>query len=143
VVAPGTSGTIGTLTAGATTMISTTTFKFDLNSDAGSADKLMVNGALVLGNATFSGTDLGSTILQAGTVFDVAQYTSLTGTFANLANGAAVNIGANEFTINYGTTPDEITLTDVAAVPEPRTWVMMLGGLVVLVAGWRRQRYLV
>jgi autotransporter-associated beta strand protein len=140
-LAPGktTSGSLGTLSTGAVTMIPTATLTYVLNSNAPStSDLLAVTGNLTLGGATLSASDAGSTVLANGTTIELASYTgTLSGTFSGLADTSRFTIGANTYQINYGTlTSDEITL-EAIAVPEPSTYTLLwLGGLGLL--AWSR-----
>jgi len=132
-LAPGTTTSVGTLTAGATTLNSASALDFTLNSNTQTASNLTVNGLLTLGSSALNVTDLGSTVLAMGTTFDLANYTSLSGTFAGYANDSDLTIGVNTFEIQYGA--NEISLM---AVPEPATWAMLIGGLGALVFVVRR-----
>ncbi len=139
-LAPGTMGTIGMLSTGAVTIKADGVLSIDLNSSLNHADLLNVTGLLTLNSgAELQLTDLGSATLSSGTVFDIASYTTLSGTFAGLANGSDITVGSNIFQINYGTTPNEITLTDIAAVPEPSTWALLFSGCALLVVLQRRR----
>ncbi len=142
-LAPGTggAGTTGTLATG-TTDITSANLTFALNSTTSASDLLAVSGNLTLGGANLLASDLGSTALSPGTVFTVASYTgTLSGTFAGLVNGSNIVIGVNTYQINYGSLSNsDITLDTVNAVPEPSTWAMLIGGLVVLLIHVRLRR---
>ncbi|MFD0893914.1 autotransporter-associated beta strand repeat-containing protein [Luteolibacter ambystomatis] len=100
-LAPG-SG-IGTWAAKSATFVTGATFKAEINSTAVTADKLAAAGAVDLGGATLNLTDLGTGTLAGGTKLTLVDYTggSLTGTFAGLAEGSTVTLGANNFTLSY------------------------------------------
>ncbi len=103
---------IGTLAAQSAVFASGSTFEAEINSSTITADKLTTSGAVNLGNATLSLTDLGSAALTAGTKLTLIDYTggSLTGTFNGLAQNASVTLGSNSFTISY-TDASKVTLT--------------------------------
>jgi hypothetical protein len=140
-------GNVGTLTLSSSlTAELGATFSFDLDSDGyfdgnlGTSDQLLVAGALNLGSATLSLNDVGSTILTVGDYFTLISYSStLNGTFNGLDQGAVVSVGANQYTIDYGIGHvNQITLD---LIPEPSTWVLLLGGsgLLLVLRGFRRQ----
>ena len=133
----------GTLAPGATT--GATTGALTLNTTTG----LTLNGTLAIGITatgsslltTTGGLTLGinSILTVTGTsgaaLYDLANYTgTLTGTFATLTipTGYTVNYAGTDF----GGTSIELVAT---AVPEPSTWVMLLGGVGTL-AFVRRMR---
>ena len=99
-VAPGVGG-IGTLGTGSTTLGSTCTLAFEMNSTSLASDKLEVTGNLNLGGQ-LTVTDLGATLLPAGSKFVVASYTgTLAGFFANAPDNGTLVVGLNTFTIDY------------------------------------------
>lgn len=109
------------------------------------ADLLSITGGLSLGSnlGTLTLSDTGtSTPLTVGDVIVLATTsTGVTGALSGYANGSTVAYGANDYQINYGTLAgysNDLTL-EVTAVPEPSTWVMMVGGLALLVL-WRRRK---
>jgi hypothetical protein len=127
------SGTGTTLNVTAATSITTANLTFNLNSNSSTVDKLAANGGLTLSSATLVLNDLGSTVLTAGTTLTLASYSSLAGTFSNVANGGDITAGANTYMIDYTDGASAGTITAIVqAVPEPQTWALLLGGLSVL-----------
>lgn len=110
-LAPG-SG-IGTLTAAnGVTFEAGATLAAQINTTATTADKLVVNGNLTLGNATLSLSDLGAGSPANGTKFTIATYTgSVNGTFNGLAEGAQVTVKGVNYVIKYADGGNNITLT--------------------------------
>ncbi|MDF3058432.1 MAG: transporter, partial [Rariglobus sp.] len=135
-------GTLGTLTfSGSLTSASGATFSLKLNSDSSLSDAIVASG-LALNGATLSLTDLGSTTLSGPTTFTLFHSTSssVTGTFAGLAEGASIIVGANTYTISYAANGGtDITLT-ASAIPEPATCAAVIGALTLLGAASRRRR---
>ncbi len=129
-----TTGT-GTIT-GATTIASTAALDFQFSSSTDTANTLTFGALTLTSGALLNLNDIAPGTVTAGTVFDVANFSSLTGTFSNYANDSAVTIDGNTYEIQYG--PSDITLTDVASVPEPSTWAMLFGGLAALAFVMRR-----
>jgi hypothetical protein len=122
------SASVGTLRFASSLSVSDATWLVDLVEDAnGVSDLINVTGALTLNNISFSLTRDG--IYTPANTYTIAQYTSLTGTFNSLANGAIIS----GYQIEYGSTA--ITLT---AVPEPATLLSLLG--VGSAALWRMRR---
>jgi len=133
-----TTGT-GTI-SGAATLASGSALDFQLDSSTHTANTLTFGTLTFTGSSTtLNISDLGSATLTSGTTFDLANYSTLSGTFSGLSDGSDVTVGSNVFEIQYGTdVTDEITLKDVASVPEPSTWAMLIGGLGLLVFVVRR-----
>lgn len=137
---------IGTLNiTGNLTLLGTSQLMFDIaNSTPGTGyDRLVVSGTATLGG-TFSFNLLSTpsgTLLPTDTLTLVSAST-LTGTFAGIANGTRVfasNSTLSSFVINY--TPTAVTLSGFQVIPEPSTWVLMLGGASSLFASlWSRRR---
>ena len=126
-----TNGTIGTLNLASSLTINGT-YVADVSSTSNSADNLAVAGTLTLGGG--STLTLGGTVIPAtapgSTVYVLATYNSLVGTFTNFS-------APGGYAIDYGTRGPggEITLD---AIPEPGTW---LGGLLLCgVAGYAQRR---
>jgi hypothetical protein len=92
------------------------TYSCELNSDTGTIGRVAANG-VVLGTGQFSLNDVGSTALPSGSVFSVIANTSATpisGTFANLSDGATLTVGSNTFQASYsGGDGNDLTLTVV------------------------------
>ncbi len=147
VLSPG-SG-IGRLTTGDLSFRSDSVFDFQLDSDAGTADSVMVDGSVDIGNgATFVFGDLGSTLLAFGTSFvaiDNDGLDAIAGRFSNLADGAVFDAGLNWFRANYsGGSGNDLVFTTFnagttppppATVSEPSTVALVFAGL-----GWLASR---
>lgn len=127
--------TIGTLTfSSSLTAVSGATFSLKLNGTAGTFDLLTSSGVVTLGSSTLSFLEIGSGSWTGTTsAFSIVHGSSIVGTFAGLSNGAAITIGANVFTLNYGAS--DVTLT---AIPEPSTYAALVGVLVLGGAVLRR-----
>lgn len=143
-ISPGAS--VGTFTTTSTLSINAGgVYKFELNSDTSTADKIIAAGVSLNATSTINLSDLGSTVLTAGTSFTIIDNTSgsaITGTFSNLADAQQVVIGVNTFEADYegGIGSNDLTLTVV--VPEPTTIAMTLlgAGMLVGVQRFRRKR---
>lgn len=137
VISPGTSA--GTQTIQSALMLnSDATYKFELNSSTGMADKIVANGITING-ATFSFTDLGAESLAPGMMFviiDNASISPTAGTFSNLANNSTFTNNGNTYRVSYeGGSGNDLTVT---VVPEPATWgIVAWGSLVLFVLGRR------
>jgi autotransporter-associated beta strand protein len=143
ILAPG--AAIGSLSTGALTLNSGSSFAYEMNSAAGSS--VAADFLKVFGNLTLNGTvnlDLsnlaGSTAAFAvGTTLSLINYTgTLNGGFFyadhQLADHSVITAGHNTWQINYGatsgglnfasdvTTGNFVTLT---AVPEPGSWIVL------------------
>ncbi|WPJ96754.1 autotransporter-associated beta strand repeat-containing protein [Coraliomargarita algicola] len=86
-------------------------------------------------NLNFVGVATGLSINDTITI--VAAGTSLSGVFANLADGATVTSGDYEFQASYGS--DNLELTVLSVIPEPTTFAMLLGLAVGMFAVTRRR----
>jgi hypothetical protein len=101
-------------------------------------DRLVVSGRATLGGALavhlpsiFDGL--------AGARFTILGANEVVGQFAGLADGDFVSVDGGRFVIDYR--PDAVVLERfAAAVPEPQTYAMLLGGLALLGAMARRRR---
>jgi hypothetical protein len=93
------------------------TCQIELDSSAIDADGIVSNGVTIDQSAQFSLTDLGSSSLPIGTIIIVLSNTSvtpITGTFGNLADGAVLTVGSNNYQANYeGGDGNDLTLTVV------------------------------
>ena len=110
-LAPGLGGTaIGTLTTGSVTCNATSILSLDLNGTTPTNDRVTSTGTVAC-----AGTLTVASIANAavGKVYTIASGTSVTGTFAGLANGALSAQAGRLFRIAYTTS---VTLTDCAPV---------------------------
>jgi autotransporter-associated beta strand protein len=143
-LSPGAS--IGTLTSGALTMNGTSTFKVEINTATGQADKMVVNNGatateLGTGTATFDLTNLGPIAEGTFTLIDATGAGGLNGYFAGLApteNLASFTVGDAVYTLNYaGGTGNDLVLT-TSAVPEPASLSLLALGAAGLLKRRRR-----
>jgi len=78
--------------------------------------------------------------------FTLLSASSLSGSFANVANGGRLvtSDGLGSFQVNYGAgsifTANQVVLSGFAAVPEPSTWAPLLLGGAIVALGARRRR---
>lgn len=148
---PGTQGTAGLLTLnGATTFLAGATVAFDLGgtSSATGYDRLEVNGTLALGGNLSVGFINGFNSSVTGNMtFDLVGATSLSGSFANVVNGATLltSDGFGMFRVNYGSlsafSANSVVLSNFVAVPEPSTWALMLSGSAAVALSLRRRLF--
>lgn len=134
------------LSAGTVGGTGTLDFNANLGSESGSfwlvdlvggvnqaSDLIRVAGALSLGGSGLQISPSGD--FTPGQSFIIAQYGSLGGTFANLAEGALVQ---GQYTISYGSDSNRvITLT---AVPEPGAFLVLIPLAIVAYAAKRRRQ---
>jgi autotransporter-associated beta strand protein len=101
---------------GSLTFNSDATYNDSFSSVQGTADNVTANG-VTINSARLLLKDRQTTTLPAGTVFTLINNTAATpiaGTFANLADGATVTIGSNNFQVSYeGGDGNDLTLTVV------------------------------
>lgn len=160
-VSPGAS--IDSLDVGALTFNGGSSFDYEIDSAAGTADLLTSNlvatvstGDLSIaldGTATLNTDDLaGSSVSLAGTTFTLINYEGAYngGTFAGLPNGGyIIGLGLNDWQINYADTNPGINnpggtgmfVTITAAVPEASSFLAV--GVAAVVAGgvtWFRRK---
>ncbi len=131
--------TIGTLSFSSTlTGSSGSTFSLKLNSSSLTSDLFTVTGAATLDGATLALIDLGSATLTNGQSFTLLTASSVSGTFLNLTNGAAIRVGTTDYTLNY--LSNAVTLTAAtSSIPEPSTYALLAGlGILGLVVYRRR-----
>jgi len=106
-------------------------------------DALNVGGSVDLGGDTVLQLNfIGGFTAQAGQQFQLINAGGgLFGEFANVANGGRLltTDGTGSFIVHYGD-GQGLSLSDfnTAAVPEPGSWALMLGGAALL--AWRRRR---
>ncbi|WP_164975999.1 beta strand repeat-containing protein [Oleiharenicola lentus] len=99
---------------------------------------LVLSGSLAL---DFSG-GFQNSILGANTFTLLNSGATLTGSFANVANGQRLWTadGFGSFEVHYGAasifSPSSLVLANFEAVPEPTTWLLLALGLIPL---WRRR----
>ena len=144
-LAPGAS--IGTLTTGAVSLNTGSTFASEFDTTNMTADLLNVNGALALtGVVTLNLTDLGANVpLPNNSKFTLISYSGAWNNtvFSGFADDSTFTLGSNQWSINYndsapgsngGSFANNVTLT---VVPEPSSIVLFSFGLLTLV---RRRR---
>jgi autotransporter-associated beta strand protein len=99
---------------GSVTLLTNGIYKCGSNSDFSVAAEVSAGGVMIDG-AVFSLVDFGSTVLPAGTIYKVIDNTAatpITGTFANLPDGAILTVGSNTFNVSYeGGDGNDLTLT--------------------------------
>jgi fibronectin-binding autotransporter adhesin len=138
--AGGTAGAIGTLTTGALTLNNTSILSVDMTSGSGNADKVIVNGNVIL--ATNSVLQL---VIPNGTTFGAGETFTLidpsgtspafTGAFSNAPTGTDI-INGYAWMVSYaGGDGNDFVLT---AVPEPSTWAA--GALALAAVGYTQRR---
>ena len=137
---------VGTLTvAGDLTLKDSSMLLAQFNSDAPAVDGIIVNGNLNISNgAVLNVSDIGS---SASSIFDLpAPFITYSGTwnggtFLGMPDDSYFMSGGQAYFISYDGAGGEsiVTLTMVAAVPEPGVAVSLLGGLGLLL-GVRRRR---
>ena len=101
---------------GQLTLQSDASYRVTVNSDASAADKIAAKRVRI-GGAQIVFTDGGSGLLPLGTMFTVIDnrgQSSIVGSFNNLADGATVAVGNNNFQADYeGGDGNDLTLTVV------------------------------
>ena len=93
------------------------TYSCDLNSASVQADQVVANSVTIAGDAQIALADSAAATLQPGTTFIILDNTSanpITGTFANLPDGAILTVSGNNFQASYeGGDGNDLTLTVV------------------------------
>jgi autotransporter-associated beta strand protein len=93
------------------------TYVESVDSDAVAATSVVANGVAINEGAQFSLIRLGGGILDEGTVFKVIDNSSpnpISGTFVNLADGAIITVGSDNFQASYsGGDGNDLILTVV------------------------------
>ena len=112
---------VGTLTTNALSLASNAKFVWELDSNLGQADRLIVTAGDVSldANALFMPLDLGSAPLAMGATYTVIDKQSAgfaSGAFQGLPEGAEFDLGENRFSISYrGGDGNDITLENLLA----------------------------
>jgi hypothetical protein len=149
ILAPGESGSIGTLKVSALTLNSDAVFSLKLDTTTLANDFVNVSGQLTLAGSprlSLSDIDPSGLPLAIGMQIPFIEYGSFGGgqfSDANgnvLAEGADFAFGPNEFQISYdgGASNNEVVLT--AVTPEPSAFIALVCGGAVLVGGGRFRR---
>lgn len=117
ILAPGTGGsTIGTLTTGAVTFITASTYSVDLNGTTPTYDQISTAGTVTCTGATLTVGSIANATL--GRVYTIINAGTVSGTFYGLPNGAMFHRYGRIFQIAY--TATTVTLTDVGSTT--RVW---------------------
>jgi len=101
---PGGEGAVGTMGIGAFHIEPLGQFKVEVDSNSGTADKVVVGGDVTLDlGAMLVLADLGSTAMAPGASLTILDYSghSLTGEFIGRAEGASITVGVNAFVLSY------------------------------------------
>jgi len=92
-------------------------YLYRLNTNKGTADQVIAKGVTIGSGAQFNFKTVGNKKLVTGTAFTAISNTAATpisGTFANLADGATVTLGRNKLQVSYsGGDGNDLTLTVV------------------------------
>jgi hypothetical protein len=143
ILEPGGDG-IGLITAPNFQFRSDAALRIEINSDSGTADKILSTGTVSLGSgiARLFLADLGNTPLSIGTTLTIIENTDdvfgeTTGFFEGLPNNTPVAAGNNFFEIRYGQGSSGLNVT-LVAIPEPST--AALAGLALCLGIARRRR---
>ena len=114
---------------GNVTLDGTSTFTAELNGaapGAGGYDQLNVTGAVNLGGSALVGS-LGFTPTTGEAFTIVASTAPIVGTFAGLAEGASVTIGADSFRISYASNDVTLTQLQAPAITSPAATAFAIG----------------
>lgn len=151
---------IESLTTGAVTLLDQSTFAYEMNSAVPlAADLLSVTGNLSLsGTVGLTLTDLATTpsAFAAGTTFSLINYTGSwnSGLFSYggsvLADGGMFTVGSQSWMIDYDASGGGVNFSgeyvpnssfvNIAAVPEPTSWAMLVAGFACGGYSWWRRR---
>jgi fibronectin-binding autotransporter adhesin len=137
-VSPGTTGTVGTLsiTTSNLTLSQGTKFLFDLNG-VGTSDQLNVAGTLTLNNQQF-GDFTFNTLTNVSPGQNYTLMVSNGAIAGNLMNGDTTGY-VDGYMSSIDISGDDLLL-EIASVPEPSTWTLLLGGMALLMVYQRRRR---
>lgn len=116
ILVPGTGSGTGTFTClSPVSFNALATYKVDLDSDTVTTDALVANGVTIGSGAQIALNDLGMSVLPPGTQFTIVSNTAaapISGTFANLVDGAVISVGGNTYQASYeGGGGSDLTLT--------------------------------
>ncbi len=133
-LAPGNS--VGTITMASLTLNALSQLDYEFNGTAN--DFSSISTTLTLNGGAFNLYQEGTTtaFAAAGT-YDLLSYGTLAGTGIGALSVANMQAGYSYIFIND--TTDKLIQLQIAVVPEPGTWAMMLGGLGALVLIQRRR----
>jgi autotransporter-associated beta strand protein len=133
----GTAASVGTLTTGALTLVSTATFHGDASGTlASNWDKLVVNGTATLGSSTLQLIIASGLTFTPNTVYTLIDATTISGTFNGIADNSLQTFSGYEFIAHYNLGGDGNF--ELTAVPEPSTWVA--GALALAAVGYTQRR---
>jgi autotransporter-associated beta strand protein len=122
----GTAASVGTLTTGALTLVSTAIFHGDASGTlASNWDKLVVNGLATLRSSTLQLIIASGLTFTPGTTYTLIDANTISGTFNGIADNSLQTFSGYEFIAHYNLAGDGNF--ELTAVPEPSTWVA--GGL--------------
>ncbi|MEO6873802.1 MAG: PEP-CTERM sorting domain-containing protein [Opitutaceae bacterium] len=146
---PGTVAGPGLLTITSAVMLaapSQTSFRLGGTGLGTTYDHLTVNGAFTAaGNLRVVFTGGFEALANNTMTFDLIGASTLAGAFANVAPGTTVitTDGLATFVVNYGVgSPfgaNDVVLSDFLPVPEPSTYLLLLGGLPAIFLAFRRR----
>ena len=140
-------GTAGTLRLGTTAVTGGLTLTdakldFDLASTngAGLSDQIVTGGPLALSSTiTFTFNELSLGVLQEGVAYTLISGATGNSGFDATALASLATVLNGDYTPTFSMSGNNLQVT-FAAVPEPGTWAMMLGGLGILVTAQKMRR---
>jgi autotransporter-associated beta strand protein len=134
----GTAASVGTLTTGALTLVSTAIFHGDASGTlAINWDKLVVNGLATLGSSTLQLIIASGLTFTPGTTYTLIDASTISGTFSGIADNSLQTFSGYEFIAHYNLAGDGNF--ELTAVPEPSTWAAGALALASLVLFQRRR----
>jgi len=122
------SGSTGTLTISAAALTAGDTYELQIFSDSNDG---------TLNTTSFTSNNTVGIQDNDGSFDGVGQF--VTGTFVATGSNEVVSISSG---VNYSVVGSVSLVEEAAAVPEPSTYALMLGGLALLVIQLRRRRHL-